>query len=84
VWVELTVSTTDLAEIKEGNTVRIGAAGTDRRSEGKVVFISPLLNQDTRSARVIAVIDNKDNGWRPGSFVNAEVTIEEVRVDIRV
>ncbi len=84
VWVELTVSTTDLAEIKEGNTVRISAAGTDRRSEGKVVFISPLLNQDTRSARVIAVIDNKDHGWRPGSFVNAEVTIEEVRVDVRV
>ncbi|QCI64808.1 efflux RND transporter periplasmic adaptor subunit [Phreatobacter stygius] len=84
VWVELTVSTADLAEIKEGNRVRISAGGTDRRSEGKVVFISPLLNQDTRSARVIAVIDNKDHGWRPGSFVNAEVAIEEARVDIRV
>ncbi|MBN8938364.1 MAG: efflux RND transporter periplasmic adaptor subunit [Rhizobiales bacterium] len=84
VWVELTVSTMDLAEIKEGNRVRIGAAGTERRAEGKVVFISPILNQDTRSARVIALVDNKEFGWRPGSFVNAEVTVEDIRVDIRV
>jgi len=84
VWVELTVSTTDLSQIKEGNAVWISAGGTDRRSEGKVVFISPLLNQETRSARVIAVVDNKDHGWRPGSFVNAEVAVEEAHVDIRV
>ena len=84
VWVELTVSTGDLAEIKEGNRVRISAAGTSRRSEGRVMFVNPLLNAETRSARVVAIVDNKDQAWRPGTFVNAEVTIEQAEVDVRV
>ena len=84
VWVELTVSTVDLGQIREGNPVRISAAGTDRRTDGRVMFVSPLLNPETRSARVIAIVENKDQFWRPGTFVNAEVTIEQVKVDVRV
>lgn len=39
------------------------------------MFVSPMLTQDTRSARVIASLDNKNLSWRPGSFVTAEIEI---------
>ena len=84
VWVELTVSTSDLPQISEGQTVTIAASGTDKRSVGKIVFTSPILNQDTRSARVIATVENKDFSWRPGSFVTAEVAVDEQRVNLKV
>ena len=38
----------------------------------------------TRSARVIAEIDNKDLTWRPGSYVTAQILVEEQTVDLRV
>ena len=39
--------------------------------------MSPLLDKDTRTARVVAAIDNVDGSWRPGSFVTAAIAIEE-------
>jgi cobalt-zinc-cadmium efflux system membrane fusion protein len=43
-----------------------------------------MLDKDTRSARVIAEIDNRDGIWRPGSFVTAAVAVEEQSVPIAV
>lgn len=84
VWIELSVPTGDLPAIKEGQRVSISTGTNGKASEGRIVFISPMLNQETRSARVIAAIDNKDLTWRPGSYVTAQVLIEEQPVDLRV
>ena len=74
--------TVDLAQIMEGQSVTIAAG--DKRSTGTIVFLSPILNPETRSARVIAAVENKDMTWRPGSFVTAEVMAEEQPVALRV
>lgn len=73
-WVDLTVPPADMSKVREGAEVRIVANGDDeKRSEARIRFVSPILNQDTRSARVIASLDNQNLEWRPGSFVNAEI-----------
>lgn len=84
VWIELSVPTADLPSIKEGQRLAITAGANGKPTEGRVVFISPMLNQETRSARVIAAIENKDLTWRPGSYVSAQITIEEQPVELRV
>ncbi|MER2264723.1 efflux transporter periplasmic adaptor subunit, partial [Methylobacterium oxalidis] len=58
--------------------------GGDRHADGKVIFVSPLLNPDTRSARVIVALPNPDMSWRPGTFVTAEVEIAQDKVPVRV
>jgi membrane fusion protein, heavy metal efflux system len=77
VWVELLVSPADLPSIKEGQAVSIATRGATEKADGKIGFISPLLDKDTRSARVTAAIANRDGVWRPGSFVTAMIAIEE-------
>ena len=84
VWVELAVSTADLAQVREGQQVLISAGTDGPKTDARITFISPMLNQDTRSARVIATMDNKGLMWRPGSFATAQVIIEEIPVDIRL
>lgn len=84
VWVELTVPTSHIDGIREGQKVVISVGGTDKRTDGKIIFISPTLDQETRSARVIAAIDNQELAWRPGSFVSAEIITEEEPVDLAV
>ncbi len=55
----------------------IAAHGLAKRAIGKIVFISPVLDKDTHSARVVAEIANPDGSWRPGSLVQAVVAIEQ-------
>jgi cobalt-zinc-cadmium efflux system membrane fusion protein len=86
VWVELAVPTTDLAKVKEGAEVLIAARDEDagQRAKGKIIFVSPILNAETRSARVIAALPNQDFSWRPGTFVAAEIQVGQDAVKMRV
>ncbi|UFW53919.1 efflux RND transporter periplasmic adaptor subunit [Bradyrhizobium arachidis] len=77
VWVELSVSSGDLSFVKEGQSVDVTLRGPGETGTGKIVFISPLLDKDTRSARVVASLDNPDGRWRPGSFVTAAIAVEK-------
>lgn len=76
VWVELAVPTADLEAVKLGAAVSVAAGPSRERAEtGRVIFISPVLNPDTRSARVIAELPNGDGRWRPGAFVRADIDV---------
>ena len=83
VWIELAVPTGDLPSIRQGLDVSI-APGDGPASRGRIVFVSPILNPETRSARVIASVENADMAWRPGSYVTAKVTTAEEKVDLRL
>lgn len=85
VWVDLTVTPGDLSKVREGAKVAISTSGEEeKRAEARIMFVSPILNAETRSARVIASLDNKDLVWRPGSFVTAEIEIARERAKVLV
>ena len=81
VWVEMAVPPTDLTFVKEGMAVRIQG---EARGEGRIVFLSPVLDPETRSARAVVEAPNLEGAFRPGGFVTAEVATEERRVDMLV
>jgi cobalt-zinc-cadmium efflux system membrane fusion protein len=84
VWLDLAASPADLPLVKEGQRVTVTARGVKDGAEGRIVFISPLLDKETRAARVVAEIANSDGGWRPGSFVTAAIAVEEQSVPLAV
>jgi cobalt-zinc-cadmium efflux system membrane fusion protein len=84
VWVDLAVSPTDLPLVREGQTVSVAAHGLAYRAIGTIVFISPMLDRETHSARVVAEIANPDGNWRPGSLVHCTIAIEERSVPLSV
>lgn len=84
VWVELAVPPRDLPSVKEGQAVQVTAGNMNERAEGKIVFKSPILNPETRSARVVAQISNKSDVWQPGSFVTAGIVVEEQKAPLVV
>ncbi|MGU7758453.1 efflux RND transporter periplasmic adaptor subunit, partial [Escherichia coli] len=71
----MAVPTPEIPLVKEGAKVSMVGNGDDtpRHADGQVVFVGPVLNQATRTARVIAAFNNPDLAWRPGTFVNAEI-----------
>jgi membrane fusion protein, heavy metal efflux system len=84
VWVEVAVSPEDAPLVRNGQTVSVAARGITEKAEGRVIFISPMLDKNTHSARVVAEIDNKAGVWRPGSFVTAALAFEERAVPLAV
>src|SRR5262249_59071738 len=84
VGVDLAVSPADLAAVKEGQPVVVTTRAIKDKAQGQIVFISPLLDKDTRSARVIAEIGNHDGVWRPGTFVTAAISVDEQPVSVVV
>lgn len=85
VWVELAVPTVDLETIEEGQRVMIASGGeSGKRGEGRIIFISPLIDPNTRSARVVAELNNEAMLWRPGAVVTTNIVIKYEPVDVRV
>lgn len=82
VWVDLSVASSDLPLIKEGQSVKISARGLSETTTGKIVFVSPLVDKDTRTSRVVAEIQNAERTWRPGSFVTAAIALSERSVPV--
>jgi membrane fusion protein, heavy metal efflux system len=82
VWVELSVASSDLPLLREGQRVTVTARGLPRVATGKIVFVSPLVDKDTRTARVVAEIANSDGNSRPGSFVSAAIALNERTVPV--
>jgi cobalt-zinc-cadmium efflux system membrane fusion protein len=84
VWAELAVSPSDLPAVREGQAITI-AAGTGRESSpATIMFVSPLLDKDTRAARVVASVDNAARLWRPGAFITAEIPTAEITANVVV
>ena len=83
-WVELSVAPTDLAFLREGESVTVRSNAKEASREAKIVFISPQLNKETRSARVVLSLANPKRDWRAGSFVIADLPLEKDAVELLV
>lgn len=84
VWVELAISPADLPLVKAGEPVEIAIRSSAEKASGTVIFISPLLDKDSRSARATAEIANESGIWWPGSFVTTAITVEQKAVALAV
>jgi membrane fusion protein, heavy metal efflux system len=82
VWADLSVSPSDLSAIHEGQ--KISLTGRGESSAATIMFVSPLLDKETRAARVVASVDNAARKWWPGSFVTAEIPTDETPAAIVV
>lgn len=61
----------DAGRVKPGDRVEVTAPG--RRQQGRVTFVSPILDETTRLVPVIASLDNRAGQWRVGEAVTAAI-----------
>ncbi|MGV2442280.1 efflux RND transporter periplasmic adaptor subunit, partial [Bacillus atrophaeus] len=67
-WVEMTIPPRDLPMARQGQAVAIQGEG-EARAEARIIFLSPVLDPETRSARAVAALPNPDGAWSAGGFV---------------
>lgn len=84
VWVEINVPDRDFGAVKVGQPISVRDAFSKVATTVTVSYISPVVNEDTQSLLLRAEIPNRDGQWKAGGFVDAEITIEDVKVPVAV
>ena len=84
VWVEMKIYPKDLAVVKIGQKVEVTSDQSSKSTIAKIIYLSPILDEDTRTATAIGEIDNSSGVWRPGSFVTANITTNVIKAPIAV
>lgn len=73
VWVNATVYQAALPDVRVGQRVVIRSSGDGRETAGAISYITPVVDQATRSATARIVIPNEGGEWRPGLFVTVTI-----------
>ena len=70
------VPSTRLADVKVGQTLEFSTDALPGRTfAGKVMFINPAIDAASRSAKVIAEVENRDGTLKGGSFAKGRVVV---------
>ncbi len=78
VWVIGEIFEPQAAKVQQGDTVTMHLDFLpDRRWQGQVDYVYPVMNVVARTLRVRVKIDNKDLALRPGMFANLSITTAE-------
>jgi len=77
VWVYLDIYEYELSWVKYGQPVEIKSEAIPGQSfTGRVGFINPVLNEDSRTVKVLVSVDNIQKLLKPGMFVSATIRAE--------
>lgn len=72
VWAEINLFSQDRPLVNQGQTVNI-ATHSGQSAQASVVYLSPIIDPDTRTSLAIAEIDNSSMVWLPGTFAEAKL-----------
>ena len=88
VWVNFTVYQKDLHFVQQGQKVMVtsqfGLPTEEMSTVSTISWISPVLDEMTRSATARVILDNPKGLWRPGLFVSGQVATETIQAEIVV
>jgi len=81
VWIDVTVYAQDMPHVALGRAVNVSAAGVETQ-RGEITYVSPKIDEGTRTGMARAVLPSGDHRWRPGMFVRADLVVsaEDARI----
>lgn len=84
VWIDISAHQNNLDQVRVGQRVLISAGHGREEAEGTISYVSPVVDEATRTATARVVLSNPDHVWRPGMFVTARVLVEDAEVPVVV
>jgi membrane fusion protein, heavy metal efflux system len=77
VWVNLAIPAEELPEIKNNQKVDIFAHQGESILAGTIMYVSPVINEESRTGRAVIQLDNPNHELHPGDFIKAQVIVSE-------
>ncbi|HEY6435901.1 MAG TPA: efflux RND transporter periplasmic adaptor subunit, partial [Ignavibacteriaceae bacterium] len=82
VWAMLSVYQKDLDKIRIGQNAKVSIGSIDTEEMGKISYLSPIVDEKTRTASARVILNNQSGKWRPGMFVTAKVYVSETKTQV--
>lgn len=82
VWVDIGIYPKDLYRVREGQEVEITVPNENKQADARLIYVSPIVNDETITAKAIAELDNPVGAWRPGVFVNVDITTKNISLPL--
>lgn len=80
VWLQADIYQKDLPKLEKlGDTLRFRAPSSDHEHEARIFYSGDVLDPETRTIRVTALVDNPDRHLKPGMFVEVALPGESLR-----
>ena len=84
IWANFSVYQNDLPQISIGRKAVVTAGQDLHEAVGEISYISPVVDEKTRTATARVVLSNRDGQWKPGTFVSATVEAGNMAIPILV
>jgi len=84
VWVNINVYQKDLSVVRQGLPVLLTTRHNTSTPNGKISWLSPRIDEHTRTVLARVVLLNPDRQWRPGLFATAKIAVDEIEVPLLV
>lgn len=84
VWAMLTLYQKDIPFVKTGQEVAVSAGPEMAQGTGQIAYISPIIDEKTRTAEARVVLNNRKGLWKPGLFITGSIITSESVLDVVV
>ena len=78
VWVEIGIYPKDLYRIKEGQMVEVVNTEENLSAQAELIYVSPIIANETMISKAIALLDNPHGDWHPGSYVKVHIATDQI------
>jgi cobalt-zinc-cadmium efflux system membrane fusion protein len=84
VWVNIAIPVNNIKAVELGQKVRVINESMGIEERGRLTYLSSIIDETNRTVTGRVVIQNQKNLWRPGTFVEVELIVEERPVPISI
>ena len=77
VWVEIGIYPKDLHRVREGQMIEVMIPSESKGSPAQLIYVSPIVADETITAKAVAQLNNPEGKWRPGVFVKVNIATEK-------
>lgn len=82
VWATLNIYQRDINKIKVGQRALVSFGSEEKEKAGIISYVSPVVDEKTRTASARVILNNNSGNWRPGMFVSSKIYVSEKKVPL--
>lgn len=83
-WADIDLYPEQVARVEKGQPVRIATAHGPAPVDTRIDYVSPVVDESTRTGLARVFLDNGNKQWKPGMFIEATITLDESPADLVV
>jgi cobalt-zinc-cadmium efflux system membrane fusion protein len=80
--VEIGIYPKDLYRVKEGQMIEVAVPMENKGAKARLIYVSPIVEEETITAKAEAELDNPQGYWRPGVFVKVDIAAEKINLPV--